>query len=307
MLGTRPEHSLSPIAAAGDRGELARLAVEAAAGWFAGRRSAATREAYAGDIAQLGRYLLANENAARELAHARAAEAGPADLPGWRDAQIGAGLRPATIARRISAARSFFRYLRAAGYRHDDPGAGVEVPRVSPELQAAPHVEASDVRAILRAVERGRLARTATRNRAIVRLGAEIGLRCAELCGLRVADFDAKAGTVRVEGKGGRVRILDTGDVLAGELAELVAGRPLDARIFPISTRRVRQLAHLWGERAGVQLTPHALRRTFATVYLDRGGSLESLRRALGHSDPRTTARYDRRRTATARVDYGEG
>ena len=299
---TRSQHHLSP----NDTGAIAEL-VEASAGWFAGRRCATTRRAYASDLAHLGRFLLADPLAPWTVAHRAAATAPPAALPSWRDFMIGIPLRPATIARRLSAARSFFRYLRLAGYRIDDAGAGVEVPRVSPELQAAPHVEASDVRAVLRAVGCGRLRWTVTRNRAIVRLLAELGLRCGELVALRVADFDRAARTVRVLGKGGRVRVLDTGDQLAAELVELVEERAADDRIFPLSTRRVRQLAEVWGRHAGVDFSPHALRRTFATIYLDRGGSIEQLRRALGHADPRTTARYDRRRTATARVDYGEG
>jgi len=294
---------LSPIVDAGDRGRLA----DASAGYFAGRRSPLTRRAYASDLAQLGRFLLGDRRAAWTVAHARASQASAAELPAWRDAQIAAGIRPATIARRISAARSFFRYLRSAGWRLDDPGAGIEVPRVSPEEQHAPHVEASDVRAVLRAVASGRYARTATRNRAVVRLLGSLGLRCGELVGLRAADFNPAAGTVKVRGKGGRVRTLDAGAQLAGELAELVAGRAAEAPIFPLSTRRVRQLADAWGRRAGVDLSPHALRRTYATIYLDRGGSLETLRRSLGHADPRTTARYDRRREATAIVEYGEG
>lgn len=286
-------------------GGLASSPAATAAAWFAGRRSPGTRRAYASDMAQLGRFLLDDAHAPAELAHARAAGAAAGDLPAWRDQLVGRGVAPATVARMLSAARSFFRYLRAAGFRPDDPAAGVEVPRVSPELQHAPAVEASDVRSLLRVAASGRYAPRELRNTAALRLLAGLGLRCGELVELRRSDFDPGRRTVRVRGKGGKVRTLDTGPRLADQLGQLVAQLDDAGRIFPVSTRRVRQLLAAWRCRAGVaDATPHALRRTYATIALDRGIPLETLRRSMGHTDPRTTARYDRRREASAIVEY---
>lgn len=278
-------------------------AEESASAWFSGRRSPATRRAYRSDLCALGRFL-AGGDVAEPVALRRAIAAAPGDLPRWRDEMMEARLRPATIARRISAARAFFRYMRTAGLRLDDPAAGVEVPRVSPEEQHAPSMEASDVRSLLRVCQAGRFEPRARRNRTIVRLGASLGLRSGEIAGLRVDDVLDGGKSIRVRGKGGRVRTLDTSPAIAEDLVDLAAASS-GASLFGVGTRRLRQLVARWCELAEMPSAGcHALRRTYATVYLDRGGSIETLRRSLGHSDPRTTARYDRRRQASAIVEY---
>jgi site-specific recombinase XerD len=280
-------------------------AARAAGAWLAGKRSLETRTAYRRDLVALGRFLLA-DRALEDLALERAAVAGVEDLIAWREHL--AGRAAATIARRLASARAFFRYLRGAGYRLDNPAEHVEAPRVSVELQRRPFLEASEVRQLIRAATTGPRAPRAVRNRAIVGLLASVGLRRAELLELRAGDLDLAQRSILVRhGKGDRPRRLDIPQPLAEDLAALAAGLPPDGRLFRFAGRRLERLLGRWGGMAGLEperVTPHALRRSYATIYLDRGGTIDTLRRSLGHSDPRTTALYDRRRQASAIVEY---
>lgn len=296
--------------------ELARargLAATARA-FIAGKRSRDTRRAYRGDLVALGAFLLGVagddvEQLDADAAIARAATATRADVVAWRDAMIQAGRAPATIARRLSSTRTVFGALRSDGAILVNPAVGVEAPRVVVEDQRAPFLEVSDVRKLLAAATSGRHAPRARRNRAIVELLAGAGLRRGELCGLEARDVNVAARAILVRrGKGGKVRTLTVSAELAADLGELVAERPAESRVFPINGARVFALVRRWAQLAGLdpaQVQPHGLRRTYATVALDRGESLEQVRRAMGHADPRMTARYDRRRSSTVFVDYG--
>jgi site-specific recombinase XerD len=281
-------------------------ASRAAGAWLAGKRSAETRAAYRADLRAFGRWLLGDLEARDDPALERVATCTIADLVAWRD-HLAASCAPATVARRLAAVRAFSKFLRGQGYRLDNPAESVEAPRVSPELQRRPFLEAPEVRALIRAATTGPRAPRAIRNRTILALLASVGLRRAELLELRVGDVDLAGRTILVRhGKGDRPRRLDVTAAIAGDLEQLAEGLPPEARLFRFGRRRLGRLLEAWARAARLEqgVSPHALRRTFATVYLDRGGSIEVLRRSLGHSDPRTTAGYDRRRQASAVVEY---
>ena len=277
------------------------------------KRSAATRAAYAADLGAFVAYLGAGgETFAAIIA------AGVESIIGWRDAQTEAGLAPATVARRLSTLRTFFRFAVASGATDRNPAELVEAPRVEAARQRAEYLEAADARRLLAVVS---LADTrGLRDRAILGLLACSGLRRAEVAGLILADLRAEAAglTATVEGKGGKVRTLDVDRATAEALLGYLAATDREAGgagfVFigrcdrsHLSVDAIDHLVAAYGRRAGLageRLAPHALRRTFATVALDRGASLDALRRAMGHADPRTTARYDRRREATVTVAY---
>jgi len=280
-----------------------------AAAWLRAKRSPQTRRAYRSDLVSVGRAILADDQADDQAAILAAARADLAALVTWREQAI-ASEAPATVARRLAAVRTFHRFLRANEYRHDNPAADLEAPIVSQDEQKRPSMEASDVRAILAAATSGPVAALHTRNRAIVLLLASIGLRIAEALGLRARDFDQAAKSIHVRSataKRGEARDLGISDQLAADLAHLARDLEPGERLIPITRERVRQLCQAWAAAAGLpeaQITPHAFRRTFATLAIDRGVPIETLRRTMGHRDPRTTARYDRRRQASAIVEY---
>lgn len=275
-------------------------AVELTGAWLASKRSPNTRRAYGRDVLAFGRWLAGGREASDRDALSAAATASVADVVAWRDA-LAEQRSPATVARRVAALRAWYRALVAAELRSTNPASIVEVDTVHPDDQRRPWVE--------RPVVRRMLASASERDRLIIGLCACLGLRRSEIASLRVADFDAARRELVVRGKGQSIRSVQTRPCwIAASLALACAGRGRRDRIVPVSVERIGQIVRRAARRAGAPGTvgPHALRRTMATLYLDDGGSIEHLRRTLGHADTRTTGRYDRRRAGDAHVDYGE-
>ena len=272
--------------------------------WLTAKRSADTRRSYLGDLVDLGRFLLGDDDAGADAALRATAAATLGQIAEYRDRSMEKHA-PATTARRLAAARAWFRYLQSAGLRADNPGAYVEAPRVNVSDQKRPALEASDLRRMLEIATTGRRARWSDRNTVILRLLAGIGLRSAELLGIRREDFDRPTSTILVRGKRGTTRRLDVPKPALEALGRLCDVAGDGARLFPFSRERLRQLVTTWQRLAGVPISgPHTFRRTMATLHFDRGGSGEQLRRTLGHQDLRTTSRYDTRREGTAVVDW---
>lgn len=139
------------------------------------------------------------------------------------------------------------------------------------------------------------------------------GLRRAEVCGLLAADWDGH--TLRVDGKGGRVRMVPVSSSASAALDDWVAAWPRGLGPGPlffggrlggegnrgnrdraISARGVAEACKRWARVAGLPpFSPHDLRRSTATHLLDAGVDVLLVSQLLGHSDASTTARYDRR------------
>jgi integrase len=150
-------------------------------------------------------------------------------------------------------------------------------------------------------------AATGVRDRAIVSLLADLGLRVGELVSLDVADVGTERGhrTVRFVGKGSkpRRRVLTPA---AGDALDAYVGARTDGPLFMTSTggridrhavfRLIRRLARQAGIAEWQRLSPHSLRHAFATTARAEGVPLEDVQDAMGHADPRTTRRYDRDR-----------
>jgi integrase/recombinase XerD len=210
-----------------------------------------------------------------------------------------------------AALRSFYKWL-AEEAGAPNPMAMVPAPRV-PEPVIEP-LTREEVAAILKACEGCREAKTkgravfsmrrdtATRDRAIVLVLLDAGLRASELCNLTIGDVDLATGKVLVRcGKGGKGRIVYLGKMARRAVWKYLAGRQTKADEPLFLTREGRALnpdrlvklfANL-GERAGVvNLHPHRLRHAFATEFLRNGGNLLGLQRLLGHSSLEMVRRY---------------
>jgi len=137
--------------------------------------------------------------------------------------------------------------------------------------------------------------RTADRNRAMLLLMIDTGLRASELCNLKMKDFDQKQSRIFVMGKGSKERSLPfsprTGQAIWKYFALLPADRRLDDPAFvtvygrPFDRKQLRKLVVSIGNRAGVKNAhPHRFRHTCAIQYLRNGGDPYTLQRLLGHS-----------------------
>jgi integrase/recombinase XerC len=210
------------------------------------------------------------------------------------------GLAPKSIARRLSAVRSFARYLAREGVLRHDPTADVQAPKASRRL---PTTLDTDQMAHLLGIDGDEpLTR---RDRAMLELFYSSGLRLAELVGLSLPDLDLADRTVRVTGKGARTRVVPVGRAAVEALKRWLAVRGSLARADETAVfvgRRGRRLgrravqarvAHWSRARGiGVGVHPHLFRHSFASHLLESSGDLRGVQELLGHADIGTTQIY---------------
>ncbi len=250
------------------------------------------------------------------------------DLRGYL-ADLGADHARSSVAQRLAAIRSFYRWANRSGLAAGDPWGGLSTPRLPRRLPRVLEVE--QVERLLDAIEGessiaaeggGRPtppvdAALILRDRAIVETAYAAGLRIAELASAQVADLDLRRGELRVTGKGRRQRIGLLGGPARDALAAYLAtGRPVllarrsaavgeaknvaPAELFlnhrgrPLGVRGLRFRLDALRVRAGLPLgvSPHTLRHSFATHLLDGGADLRVVQELLGHANLATTQIY---------------
>jgi integrase/recombinase XerD len=229
------------------------------------------------------------------------------------DPRSGRPLTPATVARKLSALSSWYAFLVKLRAIDGNPVSGADRPQVARDHSATIGLTPDEVDALLTAADTA-TGPTAARNRAVIALLADLGLRVGEVVSLNLDDLGYERGhrSVRFVGKGGkpRRRALTPGTAAALDayLAErpTVDGEPSAAPMFVTASgarldrhavfRLVRRLARDAGIPAWAKLSPHSLRHAFATTARAEGVPLEDVQDAMGHADPRTTRRYDRDR-----------
>jgi integrase/recombinase XerC len=226
---------------------------------------------------------------------------GAGDVRHWLRALDGT-IDRASVARKLSAVRGFFRFLVASGRLRNDPTVGVATPKTRKKLPA--HLSLDEVDRLLTTPAADALG--GVRDRAMLELLYSSGLRVSELTGLDWADVDPDAETVRVLGKGRKERIVPVG---RPALRALDAWRRAsDERGWPttsgpvfrnvrggrLTSRSVARLMERYVAASGTttKATPHALRHTFATHLLDGGADLRAVQAMLGHAEIATTQIY---------------
>jgi site-specific recombinase XerD len=296
----QPQHGSLPAAADGF--------TDFTDGWLANRRlSAHTRAAYRRDVQQFLGWCHG-----RDLDPARASflhvNAYARDLESTVDSRTGRVLAPASVARKLSALSSWYAFLLRLEVVASNPVGGADRPRVARDVSATVGLAAAEVDAMLAAAARLD-GPTAARDRAVLALLADLGLRVGEVVALDLTDLGNERGhrTVRFTGKGGKPRrraltpavgravdgyLSVRGDAPGPLFATATGGRVDRHAVF----RLVRRLARDAGVPAWERLSPHSLRHAFATAARDEGVPLEDVQDAMGHADPRTTRRYDRDR-----------
>ena len=260
-------------------------------------RSPRTVRSYATDLADLARFL---EGLAGGAVDPGGVET--ADIRAWVADMHARGLSPATIGRRLSAARAFWRWLAEEGRARANPAAEVPNPKRGERLPE--RLDVDDVAAILEAPDPGTPA--GLRDRAILELLYGAGLRVSELTGLDLDDVDLARRTVRVLGKGRRERIVPFGKKAAAAIRAYLAAfvdlreRTREEALFlnlrggRLTDRSVRRILDRAVERTAILrgVHPHVLRHSFATHLLESGMDLRAIQELLGHARLATTQRY---------------
>jgi site-specific recombinase XerD len=251
-----------------------------------------TRRAYGVDLGQLAQWASARELDPHALTHR--------ELRHFAGVVSERGAMKSTVARKLAAIRTFYRHLVERGELEANPADLVSSPKKDSYLPKV--LKPDEVGELLERIPGS--TPLDLRDRALLELAYAAGLRAEELVNLDVKNLDADAEEVRVEGKGGRTRVVPVGEhawralerYLARGRTVLSAGESealfLSKTGKRLSTSDVRRRLKLQTRRAGI--SPHTLRHSFATHLLEGGADLRTIQELLGHSSISTTQTYTR-------------
>jgi integrase/recombinase XerC len=209
-----------------------------------------------------------------------------------------------SMARHLSALRSFFRFLMREGAVASNPARAVSTPKREKHLPAV--IQVADVASLL---EQPDLATPlGLRDRAWLELLYASGLRISELVGIDLDDIEIRARLLKVRGKGAKERIVPFGSKAAAALRQYLEVRPsllqdqdeekqplfINYRGNRITTRSIRRLFDRYVRQAALAkgISPHTLRHSFATHLLNAGADLRAIQELLGHVSLSTTQKY---------------
>jgi integrase/recombinase XerC len=227
------------------------------------------------------------------------------------------GQARASVSRKLSALRTFTRYMRREGWIEGDPVALAAAPKK--EQKVPSHLSVDEMSTLLATPDASDAL--GCRDRAILELFYASGLRLSELVGLDVEDVNWSARMVRVMGKGGKERIVPFNDATKTAIAAWLKDRAalvnsqlptpnsqnrtrsrkteadalfVNFRGSRLTGRSVQRLLARYMSMCSTRfgISPHALRHSFATHLLERGADLRAIQELLGHVALSTTQRY---------------
>jgi integrase/recombinase XerC len=266
------------------------------------RLAAKTLEAYGRDIEQFFAFLTAHLGAPPRLEDVSALKT--ADLRAFMAQRRNQGAGPRTLGRQIAALRSFARFAEKQGYAASTAFTSIRPPKQPKSLPKALSID--EARIVLDTADAmAEEPWIAARDTAVLTLLYGCGLRISEALGISRAEAPIGAvDAIRVTGKGGRERVVPVlpavrraveaylmacpfGSAPDEPLFRGARGGPLSPRIVQLATERLRGALGL-----PASATPHALRHSFATHLLGRGGDLRTIQELLGHASLSTTQIY---------------
>ena len=216
---------------------------------------------------------------------------------------LGDGVAAASVTRKVSTIRSFYRYLLREEAIEADPTLDLATSKLPRRLPRVLTVE--EIEQLLATPDPS--TSQGTRDRAMLELMYASGLRVSETVGLELSDIDLAHEVVRCVGKGNKERVVPVGTQAVRALrAYLSQVRPRQVRAHPTQALFVSRLGgpmtrqgcwkliRRYARRSGISrpLTPHVLRHSFATHLLERGADLRAVQEMLGHASISTTQVY---------------
>ena len=213
------------------------------------------------------------------------------------------GISAKSQARILSGVRSFYRYLVLDGYLDVDPTELLESPHLPQHLPE--YLSTEEVDALENSIDL--TSNEGHRNRAIIEVFFSCGLRVSELTNLKLSDLFLSQGFIRVNGKGGKQRLVPISERAIHELElwfddrrqmDIKPGEEdyvfLNRRGHHLTRTMILIMVKRQAEAAGIKKTisPHTLRHSFATALLKGGADLRIIQELLGHADLGTTEIY---------------
>ncbi len=226
------------------------------------------------------------------------------------------GRSRATMARRVSALRSFFKFLKREGIIDNNVFAALDIPRrpkKTPEF-----LFAEEVSALLKAPDE---TPAGLRDKAILELLYSSGMRVSELVSLNISEINPERPELKVMGKGRKERIVFIGAPARRAAVEYITnGRPklgltqdksallLNKSGSRLSVRGVQRVVEKYINRIAAlkRISPHSLRHTFATHMLNAGADLRTVQELLGHTSLSTTQIYTHISSERLRKTYDD-
>jgi len=193
--------------------------------------------------------------------------------------------KPKTLHRMISTLTSFYRFLYIQGVLSSNPVFGIERPRI--KEQELRYLKHSQVLRLIASIPE-------SREKLIVRTIYATGVRISELCNMNIEDIDFEEQTIRIKGKGGKIRIVFVDHETLRKMEPFIGNR-IEGPLFVgqqghhISPRTVQ---HLFEKYAPAGITPHKIRHSYATELYRRSKNLRVVQENLGHSSIKTTEIY---------------
>jgi len=208
-------------------------------------------------------------------------------------------VRKSSIARKLSAVRSFFKYLNRQGVLKNNPARLIATPRQEKRLPAVLTVD--DALRLMEAPGKG--DDTELRDRAVLETLYSTGIRASELTGMNREDISRHDHLIRIRGKGRKERIVPVGNKALNAIDAYLGKRPAwqeSSAVFigpsgkRLTARTVQRILENYRKELGLtsKASPHTLRHSFATHLLESGADLRSLQELLGHASLSTTQRY---------------
>jgi integrase/recombinase XerC len=212
-------------------------------------------------------------------------------------------VKKSSIARKLSAIRTFFKYLNQNGILTNNPARLVSTPRQEKHLPMV--LTADDAQRLMEAPRCTEAAdpETIFRDRAILETLYSTGIRASELIGMNMDDIDPHDHLIRIRGKGRKERIVPVGAKALQAIYKYHQHQPPGfkaAAVFTgpsgnrLTARTVQRILENYGKRLGLaqKASPHTLRHSFATHMLESGADLRTIQELLGHASLSTTQRY---------------
>ncbi|HEY2602771.1 MAG TPA: tyrosine recombinase XerC [Thermoleophilaceae bacterium] len=270
-----------------------------------------TRRAYGVDLGQLAEWATKRGLGPFEL--------DSRDLRRYAAVLSEGGCSKTTVARKLAAIRTFYRGLVERRELDANPADLVASPKRDSYLPRV--LKPGEVAGLLQRIPAS--TPLELRDRALFELAYAAGLRAEEIVNLDLTDLDADGEELRVEGKGGRTRIVPAGEhawralesyLDRGRTSLAAEGATIEPALFisksgrRLSTSDVRRRLSVWTRKAALAsgVTPHTLRHSFATHLLEGGADLRAIQELLGHASISTTQTYTRIESKRLRRVYAE-
>ncbi len=193
--------------------------------------------------------------------------------------------KPKTFHRIISTLSSFYRFLFTQGAVTSNPLTGIDRPRI--KQQDVKYLKHNQVLRLLDSIED-------PRDKLIVRTIYATGVRVSELCSMNIEDIDFDEHTIRIRGKGDKIRTVFVDDDTLADILKLIGNRIVGPVFLGQQGKNIssRAIQHIFKNYAPSGITPHKIRHSYASELYKRSKNLRVVQENLGHTSIKTTEIY---------------